>query len=104
MIEHQITDAEYAAALTAGRAETAAELRAQAVRYIPERDAIEIVTNRNGGFLIPRTWIDRCYAGLVVHRGFLAVESLFGKANNYRHDNGNHGAWQFPCRCAFGDG
>jgi hypothetical protein len=27
------------------------------VRYIPERDAVEIVTNREGGFFIPRTWI-----------------------------------------------
>jgi hypothetical protein len=33
------------------------EIRAQAVRYVPERDAIEIVTNRNAGFLIPRQWI-----------------------------------------------
>jgi hypothetical protein len=55
--EHQITDAEYAAALTAGHTEIASELRARAVRYIPERDAIEIITNREGGFLIPRTWI-----------------------------------------------
>jgi hypothetical protein len=57
MTEHQISDAEYAAALTAGRAQGASELRAHAVRYVPERDAIEIVTNREGGFLIPRTWI-----------------------------------------------
>lgn len=57
MTEHQITDAEYATALSSGRAEAASELRAQAVRYIPERDAIEIVTNQEGGFLIPRTWI-----------------------------------------------
>jgi hypothetical protein len=37
--------------------ETAIEIRAQAVRYVPERDAIEIITNRNAGFLIPRQWI-----------------------------------------------
>ena len=57
MTEHQITNVEYAAALTTGRAQGASELRAHAVHYIPERDAIEIVTNREGGFLIPRTWI-----------------------------------------------
>lgn len=57
MTERQISDAEYATALTTGRAQAAAELRAHAVRYIPEHDAIEIVTNREGGFLIPRTWI-----------------------------------------------
>lgn len=57
MSQHQITDAEYAAALAAGRAEADTEVRAQAVRYVPERDAIEIVTTRNAGFLIPRQWI-----------------------------------------------
>jgi len=54
---HQITDAEYAAALAAGRTEAESEIRAQAVRYVPDRDAIEIVTTRNAGFLIPRQWI-----------------------------------------------
>ena len=53
----QISDAEYAAALAAGRIEAETEIRAQAVRYVPERDAIEIVTSRNAGFLIPRQWI-----------------------------------------------
>src|SRR5947208_13606345 len=57
MKSHQISDAEYAAALAAGRAEAETEIRAQAVRYVPERDAIEIVTNRNAGFLVPRQWI-----------------------------------------------
>lgn len=33
------------------------EIRAQAVRYVPDRDTIEIVTIRNAGFLIPRQWI-----------------------------------------------
>jgi hypothetical protein len=54
---HQDRDAEYAAALAAGRIEAEIEIRAQAVRYVPERDAIEIVTNHNAGFLIPRQWI-----------------------------------------------
>jgi hypothetical protein len=53
----RITDAEYAAALAAGRTEAEIEIRAQAVRYVPERDAIEIITSRNAGFLIPRQWI-----------------------------------------------
>ena len=57
MNQHQIADAEYAAALAAGQAEVETEIRAQAVRYVPERDAIEIVTTRNAGFLIPRQWI-----------------------------------------------
>ena len=57
MTQHQITDAEYAAALAAGRAEADVEIRAQSVRYVPERDAIEIVTTRKAGFLIPREWV-----------------------------------------------
>jgi hypothetical protein len=57
MNKHQVTDAQYAQALAAGRAEAETEFRAQAVRYVPEWDAIEIVTTRNTGFLIPRQWI-----------------------------------------------
>jgi len=57
MNTHHITDAEYAEALASGQVEAEAEIRAQAVRYVPERDAIEIVTNRNAGWLIPRLWI-----------------------------------------------
>jgi hypothetical protein len=59
MTEHRITDAEYAAALAAGRTEAECEIRAQAVRYVPDRDVIEIVTTRNAGFLVPRQWIRR---------------------------------------------
>ena len=57
MSEHRTTDAEYAAALAAGRMEAESEIRAEAVRYVPDRDAIEIATTRNAGFLIPRQWI-----------------------------------------------
>jgi hypothetical protein len=57
MNQYRITDAEYAAALAAGQTEAATEIRAQAVRYVPDRDAIEIVTTQNAGFLIPRQWI-----------------------------------------------
>jgi hypothetical protein len=52
-----VTDADYAAALVAGRAQADTEILAHAVRYVPDRGVIEIVTNRNAGFLIPRQWI-----------------------------------------------
>lgn len=57
MSQHEITDTEYAAALVAGQAAAEEEVRAQAVCYVPDRDAIEIVTAGNAGFLIPRGWI-----------------------------------------------
>lgn len=57
MTHRSITDAEFAAALAAGRAEAETEVRAQAVRYVPDRDAIEVLTTRHAGFLIPRGWI-----------------------------------------------
>jgi len=57
MNPHQISDAEYAAALAAGQMDAESEIRARAVRYVPDRDAIEIVTNNNAGLLIPRQWI-----------------------------------------------
>jgi hypothetical protein len=57
MISHSITDAEFAAALAAGRIEAETEIRARAVRYVPDRDSIEIITTRHAGFLIPRGWI-----------------------------------------------
>jgi hypothetical protein len=45
------------AALVAGQVAVEKEVRVQAVRYVPNRDAIEIVTTRNAGFLIRRAWI-----------------------------------------------
>jgi hypothetical protein len=57
MTDRAISDAEFAAALAAGRVEAETEIRAQAVRYVADRDAIEIVTTRHAGFLIPRGWI-----------------------------------------------
>jgi hypothetical protein len=57
MSSRKITDAEYAAAIAVGREQATAEIRATAARYVPERDAIEIITNRDAGFLIPRGWI-----------------------------------------------
>jgi Protein of unknown function (DUF2442) len=57
MTSPTITDAEFAAALAAGRGEAETEIRARAVRYVADRDAIEITTTRHAGFLIPRSWI-----------------------------------------------
>jgi hypothetical protein len=57
MTKHSITDAGYARALESGRDEAETEVRAQSVRYVADRDALEIVTSRNAGFLIPRQWI-----------------------------------------------
>jgi hypothetical protein len=58
MSSREITSAEYAAALAAGQTESESEVRAQEVRYVPERDAVEILTRRGAGFLIPRQWIE----------------------------------------------
>ena len=57
MTKQRITDADYANALAAGRTEAETEIRAQSVRYAPEREALEIITTRNAGFLIPLQWI-----------------------------------------------
>ena len=57
MSSHSMTDEDYAAALAAGRVEAETEIRALAVRYVADRDAIEIVTTGHAGFLIPRGWI-----------------------------------------------
>jgi hypothetical protein len=53
----RVSDAEYTAVLGAGRTEGEIEIRATAVRYVPERDAIEIVASHTVSFLIPRRWI-----------------------------------------------
>ena len=48
-------DADYATALEAGRLAAESEFQAQAVSHRPDRDAIDVITIRNGGFVIPRT-------------------------------------------------
>jgi hypothetical protein len=58
MSEPAISDAEYAAALARGHTEATTEVRARAVRYLADRDVLEIETTRDGGFMIPRTRID----------------------------------------------
>ncbi len=57
MTDHHVNDAGFAAALAAGRTAAVTEIRARSVRYVADRDAIEIVTTRDAGFLIPRAWI-----------------------------------------------
>jgi hypothetical protein len=57
MTSPSISDADFATALAAGRLEAETEIRALAVRYVPDRDCIEILTTRHAGFLIPRGWI-----------------------------------------------
>jgi hypothetical protein len=54
----EIGDAEYTTALLRGRADAAMKLRARAVRYLVDRDVLEIETTRGVGFLIPRKWIN----------------------------------------------
>jgi hypothetical protein len=48
---------ELATALEAGRQAAESEFRAQAVCFLPDRDAIEVITIGNGGFVIPRRLI-----------------------------------------------
>ena len=57
MTGHDITDAEYAIALEGGRRAAASEFRAETVAYLADRDAIEVITFRNGGFVIPRSLV-----------------------------------------------
>ena len=54
---HAITDQDLARAVQARQREADAEFRARSVRYLPDRDVVEIVTTRDAGFLIPRAWI-----------------------------------------------
>lgn len=57
MTSHSVSETGLAAALAAGRVDAETEIRAQSVRYVADRDAIEIVTTCQAGFLIPRGWI-----------------------------------------------
>lgn len=58
MTHHDISKHELDNAVRRGKAREATEFRAQAVRYRPDQDAVEIVTTDNSGFLIPRSWIE----------------------------------------------
>ena len=43
MTQHHVTDAEFAAAMAAGRTDAEAAIRAQAARYVADRDAIDAI-------------------------------------------------------------
>jgi hypothetical protein len=51
---NRITDADYARAVEAGERDAQNEFRARAVRYLTDCDAIEVLTMRDGGFVVPR--------------------------------------------------
>ena len=51
---NRISDAEYARAVEAGEREAREQFRASSVRYLADCDAIEILTMRDGGFVVPR--------------------------------------------------
>ena len=53
----EISDLDLDYALNAGMRDADTEFRARSVRYLPDRDVVEIVTTRNVGFLIPRDWV-----------------------------------------------
>ena len=53
----EITDVAYAQAVEAGRLAAANEFRAHNVSYLRDRDAIEIITVANGGFVVPRALV-----------------------------------------------
>lgn len=57
MTKHQISDADYTAALAQARTDASSEMRARAVRYIADRDVLEIETTRDAGFIVPRAWV-----------------------------------------------
>jgi hypothetical protein len=54
MTGQSISDAEYEAALEAGRRAAQKEFRAHSVSYVPDRDALEVMVGPSGGFVIPR--------------------------------------------------
>ncbi len=54
MTRNRITDAEYARAVEAGERDAREQFRASSVRYLADCDAIEILTMRDGGFVVPR--------------------------------------------------
>ena len=54
---HRIIDAEYAQAVAAGEREVQEQFRASSVRYLTDCDAVEILTMRDGGFVVPRRLI-----------------------------------------------
>jgi hypothetical protein len=74
----RISDAEYSATLAAGRTEGKIEIRARAVRYGSERDAIEIVTSHDVSLLIPRQWVGALWAPDSDLAGYAALKGVPG--------------------------
>ncbi len=58
MTHHNVDNGSNAKALKAGLDQAETDMTAKSVRYLPDRDAIEIVISGNSGFLIPGQWID----------------------------------------------
>lgn len=58
MTRHVVSEADLEHAIEQGRARPAREFRASAVSYWPDHDAVAILTERHGGFLIPRASIE----------------------------------------------
>lgn len=58
MTRHAVSEMELKRAIHEGRARSEREFRASAVRYWPDHDAVAIMTERHGGFLVPRTLIE----------------------------------------------
>lgn len=58
MPRHAVSEPELERALRRGLERARTEFRARAVHYWPEHDAVAILTERDGGFLVPRTAIE----------------------------------------------
>jgi len=67
MSGHDITEAGYAEAMAAGRSAAKSEFRAEAVSYLPHLDAIEVITQHNAGFVIPRALVKSLQAVKAEH-------------------------------------
>ncbi len=52
-----ISETDIDRAVAAGRAAADSEFRTRSVRYLADRDMVEIVTTRGAGLLVPRRWI-----------------------------------------------
>lgn len=58
MTRHVVPGVDRERALGQGRVRSEREFRASSVRYRPDHDAVAILTERQGGFLIPRALIE----------------------------------------------
>lgn len=58
MTRHVVSEADLEHAFRQGRARSEREFRASSVTYWPDHDAVAILTERHGGFLVPRALIE----------------------------------------------